>query len=71
MTLDRFGDVLTVKDLAQWRGVSVKRMYALISEGTYDFALCRPSVGKLLFSRSRLQQWADGTRMDLTVRKRA
>lgn len=70
--LASFGDVLDVKDLAAWRGLSVKRMYAIVGEGTFDFARVRPSVGRQEFSRARLQAWADGERMDLTpVRKRA
>lgn len=68
--LSAFGDVLTVADLAQWRGLSVKRMYAVVGEGTFDFARVRPFVGKIEFSKARLQAWADGERMDLTVARR-
>jgi hypothetical protein len=55
--LSTFSDVLTVKDLALWRGVGVKQIYRLIEEGAYDFAIVnrRPYA----FSRKKLQQWAD------------
>jgi hypothetical protein len=65
-TLDAFGELLTIKDLAAWRGVSPKRMYAIVSEGTFDFARPKPPIGRLLFSRALLKAWADGTPMTLT-----
>lgn len=55
--LSTFSDVLSVNDLALWRGVGVKQIYRLIEEGAYDFAI----IGKrpYQFSRKKLQQWAD------------
>lgn len=69
-TLDQFGDTLSVAELAEWRGLSAARIYRLIAEGCFDFALVRPEIGPRLFSRARLQEWADGQLRGLTVARK-
>lgn len=64
-SLDQYGDTLTVKELAEYRGVGIKRIYQLYREGAFDHVLVRPVVGKIEFSKKKLQAWVDGERPTL------
>lgn len=64
--LDAFPELMTVAQLGEWRGISSKRAYALHAEGAFEFALIKPSTGRILYDRERLRAWKDGTLRGLT-----
>lgn len=68
-TLDDFPELMSAKDLAEWLGKSLKRIYALEREGAFTFAKHRPRIGAMTFSRERLRQWANGELKGLTNSK--
>lgn len=67
--LDEFPELMTAKDLAEWRGLSLKRIYALDREGAFTFAENRPRIGTKSWSRDRLKQWVNGELVGLTGSK--
>jgi hypothetical protein len=70
-SLHAYGDVLTIKELAEWDGRSLKRVYQLVREGEFAFAQPRHSPGgRLVFSKAKLQQWADGQAVGTVPRAR-
>jgi len=70
--LDDFPRVMLVKDMAEFFRYELKTFYRKASAGDFDFALIKPTVGRLEYDRERVRQHVDGTLRGLTVaRKRA
>lgn len=58
--------------MAEIYGVGLKRFYQLAAEGAFDFAVIYPEVGRMSWSRERVQQHlACELRVLTPVRKRA
>lgn len=55
-----YAPVLYLRDMAEIWDISEKRAYALNAEGAFDFARCRPTVGRIAFSRERVKAYLDG-----------
>lgn len=57
---------LFAADMAAIFRVSLKRFYALDSEGAFDFARTRPTIGRKSWSRERVRQYFAGEITGLT-----
>lgn len=68
--LASFPERMTMKDIAEWLGVSLSRAYALEAQGDFAFAQHRPMIGRKSWSRQRFAQWDAGTLTGLTVARR-
>ena len=54
------GDTLNVRELAAWRGCSVKAIYQQHAAGAWVFAEVKPRIGALCWDKHRLGLWARG-----------
>ena len=70
-SLDDFPEIMSVKDIAEWLGLSVSRAHALDAAGAFDFSACRPRIGRKSFDRDRLRDWKEGNLAGLRGRKAA
>jgi hypothetical protein len=68
--LDRLPDVLYAADLARIYRLSLKRIYALASEGAFTFCEIKPRLGRQAYARERIRQHVRGELRGLTVSPR-
>jgi len=62
---------LYAADLARIFGITEKRVYALAAEGALDWCENKPRIGRISWSRVRLEQYFNGEIRGLTVRRRS
>lgn len=67
--LSGYPDRLFAKDMAVIFRVTLKRFYQQAEAGAFDWAVNKPRIGRMSWSKARVQQYFDGTVRGLTDRK--
>jgi len=66
-SLDELPLCLYAPDMARIFGISEKRVYALAAEGAFDWAENKPRIGRISWSRVRLEQYFNGEIRGITA----